>query len=371
MALRSFGALLLANGRYWLLVAPDVKRQLGHWRERAAQIPDAGLRSMAIAKLHDEGFNAQVAATLATLAPRQTRTPVIEAIVALEVMYDFLDGVTELDAADPLTGGRSLFRAFVDAVSIDEAPCADYYRSRGSSEDGGYLAALSGTVRTAVARLPSWPRVAFAARDAAARCAEAQVRANAAPREGLGQLRCWGQREAPRAALNWRQFLAGAVASVLCVHALIVAAADAQTTGSQAAAIGDAYLPVAAVSTMLDSLVDHAADLADGASWHVALYHDTAELAANLNRTIRDALERGSRLRYHAHHAMTLFGVIAYYSSADEARSGVAAPIVRELQRTYRPQLMPTMMVMRTWRAAKRVKGRARRSADATSGAAR
>jgi tetraprenyl-beta-curcumene synthase len=353
---RALLALIVANLRYWTRVAPLVAAELARWRERADQIPDPTLRSLALAKLSEEDFNSQVAATLATLAPPARRGPVVEAIVALEVMYDYLDGLTEARVADPLRSGERLFQSLTDALLIDPPAPTDYYQFHPSTGDGGYLVALSSAVSRAVVKLPACQAVAPVAQRAAVRCAQAQVRVHAVPDRGIDQLRSWSEREAAGTGLEWREFVAGAVASVLAAHVLIAAAADARTTRGQAVAIDRAYLCVSAVSTMLDSLIDYEHDLSAGDPWHVALYEDGAELADRLRTTVAQALDRTRVLPHRSHHVMTLFGVIAYYVSSAAARSGVARPMIIALKRELGPLILPTLAVMRTWRAAKRLK---------------
>src|SRR5215218_1030654 len=101
-------ALVRANARFWPTVFPAVRRELRRWDRRAHTIPDPALRSQALAKLRNERFNAEVAATLATLVAPVRRREVTEAIVALEVMYDYLDGLGEQSVHDPLADGRQL-----------------------------------------------------------------------------------------------------------------------------------------------------------------------------------------------------------------------------------------------------------------------
>ena len=119
---------MLANARYWTTVAPEVRAQLARWRTRATEIEDPKLRTLALHTLQEEGFAAEVAATLATLTPRRHRLAAIRGIVALEVMYDYLDGLTEQPTPDPLANGRQLFKAFTDALDrsaeLDEATTA-------------------------------------------------------------------------------------------------------------------------------------------------------------------------------------------------------------------------------------------------------
>ncbi len=130
LLLRMSKALVLVNIRYWIAVAPLVGAQLEHWTRRAEDIPDPALRRLALLNLREEGFNAQATATLATLAPRRYREPVTEAIVALQVLYDYLDSLVERPLASPISDGRHLYRAFLDAVSPEREPTDDITRRR-------------------------------------------------------------------------------------------------------------------------------------------------------------------------------------------------------------------------------------------------
>jgi tetraprenyl-beta-curcumene synthase len=390
---RAGAALLLANVRFWPTVAPLVARELARWERRAREIESRPLRELALAKLREEHFNSQFAATLATLAPRARRPGVVEAIVAYEVMYDYLDGLTEQPSEDPLGEGRELYRAFTDAIRLGEAPTGGYYspshgarddvRDEGSGrerddeggdhddghdkdrgrehehrDDNGYLEELVRVVRGALAQLPSAQAISEVALGAATRCAQAQIRAHAATRLGTEQLEAWATREAARTPLGWQEFLAGAASSVLAVHALIAAAADPRTTAAQAAEIDTVYLSICALSTMLDSLVDYDRDLRAGEPGYIRYYPDHGLLARDLVRAAQRAAQHSSCLRDGPHHLMTLAGVVAYYSSAPTADSPLARPVTRRIRRELEPLITPTFAVMRTWRTAKRLRAR-------------
>ncbi len=351
-------ALVLANARYWSTVAPAVRAQLHRWEQYAQAIPDPLLQALALDNLHEESFNAEVAATLATLAPRAHRRHAVEAIVALEVLYDYLDGLVEKPTPNPLRNGRRLFQAFTDAVTVDTELGQDYYRVNPRANDGGYLKELASVVRSALAQLPAAPAIAEVLRSTAARCAEAQVRVHAVPQLGAAQLERWATREAIGTALVWREFLAGAVASVLAVHALIAAAADQRTTHEQAAAIVAVYLPISALSTMLDSLVDYELDASMGIPWYLQHYADHTLLAQPLEDVARHAATQARGLPNGPHHMMTLVGVVAYYTSAPTATSQFAAPVTARIHQELKPLITPTLAVMRTWRLAKRLRVR-------------
>ena len=350
-------ALVLANARYWSTVAPLVHTQLDYWRRRAEEIPDPALQEVALANLREEGFNAQATATLATLAPRKYRKSVVEAVVGLQVIYDYLDSLVERPLADPLGEGRRLYRALVDAVVLDTEPKVDYYAHTPQLDDGGYLQELVIVVRRALTLLPCQAAIAEVSERAAERCAEAQARAHAVPVLGRAQLKLWARSNAVPTGLQWREFLAGAVSSGFALHALIAAAADPRTSREQALAIDEVYLSVCALTTLLDSLIDYEQDLRSmGQPGYIRYYEDRDALAQGLRSVIHRAAARARDTPNGAHHLMTLVGVVAYYSSAPTASSEFARPVTEQIRRELRPIITPTLAVMRAWRIAKRAR---------------
>lgn len=352
-------ALALANARYWPSVAPAVWRELALWREPATRIDDPTLRQLAVSKLREEYFNAEVAATLATLAPRRARTRTVRAIVALELLFDYLDGRTELPASDPLAHGGRLYDAFIEAVEAE--PSSDAPQGPGGfacEADDVYVRALSGRVRENLFALPAAREVAAVAQAVAERCAEAQTRLHAAATLGDGQLRDWAAEPARTDGLGWREYVAGSASSVLSVHALIAAAADPSTTAGDAARIDATYIAIGGVITMLDSVVDHSADVARGEPGFIRLFAGHDELERSLRQLTREALARAREAPHGEHHAMTLAGVVAYYSTHPGARAAHARAIVAMLRRELSPTIWPELAVLLGWRAAKQVRGR-------------
>jgi tetraprenyl-beta-curcumene synthase len=351
-------ALARANIHYWRNVAPLVRRELKHWETRASAIADPEVRRIALAKLRDERFNAEAGAMLATLAPAAYREDAVLAIVALEVLFDLLDGLSERPCADPLGEGERLFVALTDAIEPRVTNGPSERRERSEDGDGDYLQELSATVCLALGRLPAKAAIVHVARAAAARSAQAQIRMHALPQLGSEQLEEWGSSEAIGTGLGWRELLAGAASSVLAVHALIVAAADWRTTPAQAAQIDAAYLSICVLLTLLDSLVDSEQDLSAGDQGYVSLYEDRELLAQTLVEVAHRALGQARELSDGAHHVMLLNGVVAYYASQPGARSPQARPVIARLRRELATPITPALAVMRTWRAAKRAQER-------------
>jgi tetraprenyl-beta-curcumene synthase len=349
---RAGAALLIANARYWPTVAPTVGDELKHWEQRAQAIPDKQLRTVALAKLHSESFNAEGTTTLATLVNRADRPRTAKAIVAMQVMYDYLDGLEEQTTIHTPPRGRHPFQAFADAV--DPTAETSDPDDRPPGDDGHYLRDLTATVRDTLATLPARTVILPVAQRAARRCTEAQIRVHAPASTGPAELQAWAIREAAGTALDWREFLAGAATSALSVYALIAAGTDRRTTIAQATAIDAAYLSIGALATMLDSLIDHQHDLRMNTQWFLPYYEDRSLLTDRLAETARRAVTQARALPHGAHHVMTLVGVAAYYLSTPEASTEQVRPLITRLQRELRPLITPTLLFMRTWRAAKR-----------------
>jgi len=370
-------ALTLANWRFWGGVARTANRELARWRELASTIEDQELRELALAKLEDEAFNAEVAATLATLAPKGRRTEAVKAIVALEVLFDYLDGRTEglfagaseSEQGDPvedtrsrwwrparrrepvrghesgLEQGRLLFAA-LPAVLSGEAPEL-------GGADAGYIDALWRGAHEHLSALPGRDAVGPAALAAAVRCGEAQLRLHAAAAHGDRQLAEWAEKACDGSGLGWREYVGGCASSVLAMHALIAAAARAEISEAEALALDRAYLAIGAVITTLDSLVDESEDAAAGQEGYIRLYTGGGEIEQRLLAVIAEALTRCGLVRDGAHHAMTLAGVAAYYTTHPGAGEPQNRAIRDAVRHALEPTIWPALAVLSAWRAAK------------------
>jgi tetraprenyl-beta-curcumene synthase len=353
LVVQAWAALLVANLRYWRTVAPVADARIAHWRSHAEAIPDQATRELALSKLDGERFNAEAGAMLATFAPAGHRAKVVEAIVALQLLFDLLDGLTERTTQQPIEDGQRLFALFTGALGGEPSdgpepsdPAADYMRE------------LAEACRRALAELPATGAVIESAQAAAARAAAAQIHMHAAAKLGVGQLQSWAHELSSQTSLPWRELTAGAASSVLCVHALIAAAANPATTPAQAAQIDWAYLSICVLLTLLDSLIDRDQDHRDSKLGYVGLYDDSEQLGEALDASLARAGTQVRRLPDPARHLMMLAAVVAYYASAPAARAPGAAENVARLTRGLQPVIAPTLLLMRLWRLRRRRQGR-------------
>lgn len=364
LQVRALVALGLASVRYLRTVGPLVGENLAHWRTRARAIEDPQLCALALRKLDCESFNAEAGAMLATLAPAEHRAQVVKAIVALELLFDLLDGLTERPLADPLSDGRELFAQFVDAL---RAPLpAEGFPHR----DEGYIGELSAAAHLALLSLPAVAAVREPAVLNAQRAAEAQVRMHAVSALGDVQLEHWARAQAETAddSFAWREQLAGSAASVLTVHALIVAAANRGTTSTDAEQIGEAYLPICALVTLLDGLLDQEQDRREGRAGYLSVYPEPGLPPRTLPALARRAAMLTASMPDGAHHLAMLAGAVAYYVSAPGARAPLLRSATAGLQRQMAPLILPALAVMRMWRLTRRLRERAPRTWRSSAG---
>jgi hypothetical protein len=215
-----------------------------------------------------------------------------------------------------------------------------------------------------MARLPGTTAIAEVARSAAERCGKAQILYHEASCSGIAKLRDWATPRAAGTGLGWPEYLAGATASVLAIHALIAAAADPAMTRADATELDALYMSIGAL-TMLDSLMDRNEDIASGQLSYVKLYSSRDAMADGLAKVARDGVARARGLPNGAHHAMTLVGVVGFYISDPAANDdALARSVVPAVKRELAPLITPTLALMRTWRLAKRVHHGMRREAQ-------
>ncbi len=275
--------------------------------------------------------------------------------MALELLYDYLDGWIAQPTVDPLRDGFCMFRPFTEAVGAPFDGAREGSSGLVELNDGGYARELAATVSRGLTLLPALASTRSAMHRAARRTAAGQIRSHAVRLHGLGQLAQWAASEGAGSGLRWPEFAAGAAASVLSLHALIAAAADERTAAAEAGAIDAAYLQISAVSTMLDSINDYERDARTGRpraiDWYLGEPPGGA-LASLARRALQDAalLPNGGR------HVMITAGVVSYYTSPAAARDERARAIAAPMRDGLGTFLTPTLAIMRAWRIAKRLR---------------
>lgn len=357
-------AFLGAASRYWLGVFPLVGRELGHWRERALQIPDPVLRRLALVTQRSERGNLEGAAAFAVLAPRAQRERVVRALVAFQVTYDYIDTLAEQPCADPAANGYQLHLALLRALDPGSGH-ADYYEHSGGGCDNGYIRNLIDTCRSAFADLPSCSSALEPALRSARRMLVYQSLNHGSPGVGRRALAHWATAITPAGTgLRWWETAAGA-ASSLTVFALIAAASRPVLTADEARATERAYFPwIGALHVLLDSLVDHRDDLDAGHHSLIEHYRSSEEAAARLGAITARARYAAELLPRGRQHETIVAAMASFYLSAPAAPDCEPPIAAERVLETIGGLALPTMAVLRVRRLA-----RSHADADANAGA--
>lgn len=360
-ALAAFAAIAR---RYWIEVWPTLHKLLGHWRVLADAIPDERLRQAALHAQNAKRDNLEGAVAFAAIAPNQDRLLGTRAMASYQAAFDYLDSLCELPNPDPITNATQLNRALLAAVQPG-APHADYYAHDGARADGGYLHALLDSCRCALPQLPAYDVVKDRLTRTCARAAtyqsvnhgDAAGTHNAFDQWAIAETKRYStRRETP--PLRWWE-IGAAGGSSLPTLALIGAAADKRTDTTHAAAIERAYYPwIAAVNSLLDSLIDQDED--QGPGQHRLLgYYASAEHAGNRLQLISShALCRAQELTPRHAHPLILAAMTSLYLSSTQAHAPHLRSLRRQLRQCAGPFEALTMLVMRTRRSASWVANR-------------
>jgi tetraprenyl-beta-curcumene synthase len=340
---------------YWLSIYPTVKRDVKHWRIRAAAIPDPVLRRQALASLWEKRRHPEGAAAFAVISPRAARKPVIRFLVAFQVLYDYLDTISEqLGADDPLLDTLQLHTALTDALMPGVAQGAAY-ALHPHQDDGGYLHELTETCRACCASLPAFSTVAPQVRSAARLAMESQgynhVLPSAPPAFLSDVVAPWATKAGGDAhGLTWWEII-GATGSSLGILALVAAAADPALERPEGDAIRDVYFPWAgAVLALIDSLTDQTRDSTDETHSLVARYA-SADIAAERVSTFVDrALTLTRETAQPERHALIIASMVALFASAQTARDGDARNAIRSALDAAGPRGVLPLLLLRARR---------------------
>ncbi len=348
---RQIRALLGAVARELTWGLPAVSREVRHWRTLAAQIPRGPLREDALDALQRKRGQSDGAA-LFSILPRARNPSYLRLLVAYQIIWDYLDSVSEHGATAGLANGRQLHLALVDAVDPD-SPIRDYYRHSPWREDGGYLQALVATCRECCAGLPGYGRVRDLILRDARRAQVLAINHDLDPARRDAALRAWADAEFPEGhEARWYE-LTGAASAGIAAFALLALACEPSCSDEEIARTHAAYFPWAsAVACMLDSYADQDEDAANDDHSYIAHYPTPAVAVTETCRLVRRCLRELHTLSNCEAHILIASSMVALYLSKDSARSETmrcySAPIA-DAGGSLTHILLP---VLRLWRAA-------------------
>ncbi len=351
---RQIGALILAAARELWWALPLGAREIRCWRCRALTIPDWPLREDAMHSLTRKRANSDGSALFSILTRR--RDPrLVSLLVGYESIWDYLDDVSERGACAGELNGRQLHLALVDAVD-SEGGISDYYRWHPWKDDGGYLHALVAACRESCFALPSYPRVRRLLVEEGKRSEVGVCNHELDDSRRESALREWAERELGRlpglSGVAWYEVSAAASCSA-AAHVLLALAADPDCREGVATEVYCAYFPWFSIATtMLDSYVDEAEDLAAGEHSYIAHYPNREVAIERLREAIERSTRSVRRLQRGDRHAVIAACMVAMYASKDSARTPQMRATTASLVRAGGPLARMLVPVLRLWRIA-------------------
>jgi tetraprenyl-beta-curcumene synthase len=343
-----------ATWRYWLGVFPLLMREANCWQARAMAGHDPVLRGLALDAQQTKRRSLDGAVAFAAFGPRRSRARLVRALTAYQIIFDYLDTVSEQPSVDPIANGRRLNQALLTCID-PQGRSQDYYVHHTHRDDGGYMQGLVNAAQAAFSGLASHAIVTKTAQLAAVRIREYQS-LNHGDTHGSRDAFCRWARLETYADTDLRWWEAGAAAgSSTTVLVLVAAAANPALGPYELAAIADAYCPwIAALHTLLDSLVDQQEDIAEGNHSLIDYYSTPQMTAARLAKIAAQALEHTRALPNSRHHALILAAMASFYLSDPHAHAPHADPARRGVLATMGDLAAPTMLVFRIQRMATR-----------------
>ncbi|MDI6894962.1 MAG: DUF2600 family protein [Bacillota bacterium] len=310
--------------RHWLLVSdlmyrafPAVDRRLARYLELAG---DRGIRRQdgiqARLSILTKRFHCQGGAAFACLSP--ARQALLDAIVALQTMSDYLDNLC--DRRHPPEESR--FRMLHGAMRAAVAPGPSGSHPPWLAQDR-LLSTLVADCHRALTALPSHPVIHPEVSRLVNLYCDLQSYKHLPPGQRESALVRWQARQqgekdpVGQAArdLSCHEF-AAACGSTLGIFALFRLAAQPRLTRDRAGAVVQAYFPhICGLHILLDYLIDMDEDRASGDLNFVLPYGSRDSARARLIHFVRRALEKAGTLPDAWFHRLVVKGLLAMYLS--------------------------------------------------------
>lgn len=332
----------------------SANRDIARWRAIAEHIPDPQLRTDALEALDCKRGQSD-GAGLFSILPRSRNLCYLRLLVAYQIIWDYLDSVSERGASVGVVNGRQLHLALVDALN-PHGPTRDYYRYSPWQGDGGYLHMLVETCRECCVRLPSYARVRSLVLRDAMRAYVLALNHEPDPSRREQALREWAAREFPEGhEAHWWE-LTGAASAGLATFALLALACEPECSEQEIERTHAAYFPWgSALACMLDSYADWSDDLATGNHSYVAYYPNAEAAVAATCQLTRRCLAELRILQNSEAHTVIVCSMVGLYLSKDSVRDDVMRPFTDRIALAGGSLSHVLLPVLRLWRIAHRL----------------
>jgi tetraprenyl-beta-curcumene synthase len=295
-------------------------------------------------------------AALFSVIPRKRSRPLLRLLTAYQVLWDFLDSLSETWRELAPRDTLQLHLALVDAVN----PCGpmhDYYARLPLPDDGGYLRSLVEACRSCCRALPSFSEVAPVLYKEAERIGVQAINHAAEPVQVSLALQNWVAREYPGThEVSWFE-LAAAAGANLAIYALFALAADTPCSIDRIEDTYRAYFPWSgALATMLDGFVDQFDDARHGDHCYLAYYQSPDDATTHISRLVQRCLSETRSLKDGERHTLVAASMVAMYLSRDSARTSALSAATLQVAHAGGSLTCALLPVLRLWRVANKAR---------------
>ncbi|MDF0726544.1 tetraprenyl-beta-curcumene synthase family protein [Cytobacillus sp. S13-E01] len=300
-------------------VLPEVHKNLSYWREKAEQIPDAELRTQALASINTKTFHCEGGSILAILSHEQL-PECIRFIVAYQTISDYLDNLCDRSTSLDPHDFQALHESMPDALTISSTP-KNYYRNRYEQEDGGYLQSLVETCQDVLRKVAHFDKITQHLKELAMYYCDLQVHKHVRVDERVPRLEKWFsdyKRSLPE--MKWFEFSACS-GSTLGIFCLVSYAFQKNFNEEMANKIRNGYFPyIQGLHILLDYFIDQEEDLEGGDLNFCFYYSDQKQLVNRLQHFIKEADKNISGLPNEHFHRLINRGLLGIYLSDEKVR---------------------------------------------------
>ena len=313
-------------------IFPKVDREITRWIKEVKEFESDELARQAMASIRMKKFHCQ-GGGIYSLYPGVNMDKMIELIVALQTISDYLDNLCDRTEIKEEKAFRQLHLAFTDALKV-EGELSDYYLHYSIKGDGGYLIKLVLTCRGCIEELPSYGLVQDHVLKLGKLYSELQIFKHLSIDEREKKVVDWTLPYLVqyKEVSSWE--FAAATGSTLAVFILFAIASDGKSTEKNVSDILEVYFPwVCGLHILLDYFIDLKEDLEWGDLNFVNYYSSLEEGEERMKLFINNAMKGIAKLPNNNFHLLVIQGLLALYLSDPKVASGAEADISRNLVR--------------------------------------
>ena len=302
---------------FYRRILPSVHQELAYWKKRAESIPNAELRTQALASINSKTFHCQGGAILSLLA--QKRLPdAIRFIVAYQTISDYLDNLCDRSTSLDPKDFAALHESMSDALTVS-GDRKNYYRFRSDQDDGNYLVDLTETCREVIRNVANFGRIKQFLEELCDYYCDLQIHKHVITEERVPRLKHWFNRYKSKVPeMEWYEFSA-CTGSTLGIFCLLSYAMRDDFDDGHASKIKNGYFPyIQGLHILLDYFIDQEEDRIGGDLNFCSYYENKQTLFNRIKHFLSEADRHTDKLPYQKFHQLINRGLLGMYLSDEK-----------------------------------------------------